>query len=190
MPDFRRNFQPGGAYFFTVVTDGRAPILCGDVARGISRAVLAEGRRRWPFRIDAIVLLPDHLHTIWTLPEGDACYPMRWGWIKKEFTVRWIRAGGAEQPQTKGRRRDGRRGVLQPKYWEHTLQNEGDFERHFDYIHFNPVCHGLVRCPRDWPFSSFHRWVRWGVYPVDWACSGSGAEDALKFEDLETTAME
>ena len=122
MPDFRRNFQPGGCYFFTVVSDRRAPILCSNASRAILRAVLAECRMRRPFRIDAVVLLPDHLHTIWTLPEGDARYPARWGWIKKEFTSRWLRDGGREQPQTDGRRRDGRRGVLQPKYWEHTLR--------------------------------------------------------------------
>lgn len=175
MPDFRRNFQPGGCYFFTVVSDRRAAILCSDASRGILKSVLAECRRRWPFRIDAIVLLPDHLHTIWTLPEGDARYPARLGWInwiKKEFTTPWLRASGLEQPRTDGRRRDRRRGVLQPKYWEHTLRDEFDFERHFDYPHYNPVTHGHSRCSRDWPYSSFHRWAGRGVYPVDWACSG------------------
>ncbi len=134
-----------------------------------------------------MVLLPDHLHTIWTLPEGDARYPARWGWIKKEFTARWLRAGGAEQTVTAGRHRDGRRGVLQPKYWEHTLRDEDDFERHLEYIHFNPVHHGLVRRPGDWPYSSFHRWVRRGAYPADWGSSGL---EAKRFLGLETSAME
>src|SRR5262249_55429120 len=151
---------------------------------------IAEGRKRWPFRIDAIVLLPDHLHTIWTLPEGDARYPTRWGWIKKEFSARWLRAGGAQQPLTDGRRRDGRRGVLQPKDWAHALRDEDDFDTHFDYIHYNPARHGMVRFPRDWPYSIFHRWVIRGVCPVDWACSGSGAAGALSFDDLEASAME
>ena len=190
MPDFRRNFQPGGCYFFTFVSDRRAAILCSDDARGILRAVIAECRRRWPFRIDAIMLLTDHLHTIWTLPEGDARYPTRWGWIKKEFTSRCLRAGGVEQRQTDGRRRDGRRGVLQPKYWKHTIRDGFDFERHFDYVHDKPVKHGLSRCPRDWPYSSFHRWAGRGVYPVDWGCSGSGLEGILRFDDLENSVIE
>ncbi|HEX8203955.1 MAG TPA: transposase, partial [Isosphaeraceae bacterium] len=135
MPNFRRDYVPGGMYFFTVVTDHRAPFLCQELARRILGTVLRECRERWPFQIEAIVLLPEHLHTILTLPVGDARYSTRWGWIKKEFTSRWLAAGCVEQPRTEGRRRDGRRGVLQPKFWEHTLRDERDFERHFDYIH-------------------------------------------------------
>ncbi len=189
MPNYRRNFVPGGSYFFTLVADRRAPILCSDLARQALRQVLILARHRWPFQIDAIVLLPDHLHTIWTLPPDDARFPLRWAWIKKEFTKRWLLAGGPEQPRTEGRRRDGRRGVLQPKYWEHTLRDDHDFERHMDYIHFNPVRHGLVRCPREWPYSSFHRWVKCHVYPEDWACSNR-VENSMTFDDLDTTAME
>ena len=190
MPNYRRAFRPGGTFFFTLVTYRRARFLCDDLARPLLHRAIDACRTVSPFRIDAFVLLPDHLHAIWTLPEGDARYPARWGWIKKEFTSRWLSAGGDEQPQTEGRRRDGRRGVLQPKYWEHTMRDEFDFERHFDYIHYNPVKHGLTHCPRDWPYSSFHRWVGRGVYPVDWGCSGSGVEGTLSFDDLEHSAME
>ena len=96
--------------------------------------------------------------------------------------------GGCEQKQTVGRIRDGRRGVWQPKYWEHTLEDAHDFERHFDYIHYNPVQHGLVRCPRDWPWSSFHRWVRAGVYPENWAYWENDAPS--NFDDMEETVGE
>jgi len=122
-------------------------------------------------QIDAIVLLPDHLHTIWTLPRSDTNYSTRWAWIKKEFTKAWLQAGGMEQQQTLGRERDRRRGIWQPKFWEHTIADERDFERHIDYIHYNPVKHGLVSRPRDWPWSSFHRCVRRNLYPLDWGCA-------------------
>ncbi len=146
-------------------------------------------RSRWPFVIDAIVLLPDHLHTIWSLPPGDDQYSRRWAWIKKEFTKSWLALGGAEQPQTAGRRRDGRRGVWHPKFWEHTLKDEQDYEDHFHYIHYNPVKHGLAKCPHEWPWSSFHRWVRAGVYSQDWACCERG-QPAPDFHRIEDTVGE
>jgi len=128
MPSYRRAFIPGGTYFFTVVTEGRARILHLPAARAILRAVIRECRERWPFRIDAMVLLPDHLHTIWSLPSGDSAYPLRWGWIKKEFTRTWLAAGGAERVTTASRRRNRRRGVWQRRYWEHLVRDEGEFE--------------------------------------------------------------
>ena len=188
MPNWRRAHVPGGSFFFTVVTDGRAPILCKEPARRSLGNVIRDCLRTWPFRLDAIVLLPDHLHAIWTLPSGDSEYPKRWGWIKKEFTKQWLQLGGKEQPQTVGRKSDGRRGVWQPKYWEHTLEDEDDYEAHFDYIHFNPVKHGYVRCPRDWPHSSFHRWVKSGVYPDHWACFTD--QQTLDFSQIEGTVGE
>jgi putative transposase len=191
MPNFRRSFVPGGTYFFTVVTDRRAPIFDDPRARHLLGAAWRECRARRPFRTVAVVLLPEHLHTIWALPPGDDAYPRRWNRIKARFTRRWLAAGGAEQPVTDGRRRDGRRGVLQPKYWEHTIRDEHDLERHVEYIHFNPVRHGLAACPRDWPYSSFHRWVRAGDYPADWGCGASGHPPRqFAFDDLDATAME
>ncbi len=188
MPDWRRAYVPGGSFFFTVVTDRRARFLDRVPARPILASLLRRCQSSWPFTINAMVLLLDHLHAIWSLPPGDAEYPKRWGWVKKEFTKAWLSVGGREQQQTPGRIRDERRGVWQPKYWEHTLEGEDDFERHFDYIHYNPVKHGLVRCPRDWPSSSFHRWVRAGVYPEDWACWSDGR--TLGFPDIEETVGE
>src|SRR5205823_6586052 len=96
MPEFRRAYAPGGTFFFTVVTAERQPILCNELARPLLREAIEQCQTRWPFTLDAIVLLPDHLHTMWSLPENDADFSRRWGWIKKTFTQRWLAAGGAE----------------------------------------------------------------------------------------------
>ena len=132
--------------------------------------VFREMKQRWPVEINALVLLPDHFHTIWSLPSGDAEYPTRWAWLKKEFTKRFLAQGGREQNRSQSRRRNRRRGVWQRRYWEHTIEDEEDFDAHFDYVHWNPVKHEYVRCPRDWPYSSFHRWVKKDVYPPNWGC--------------------
>ena len=168
MPNWRRAYVPGGTFFFTVVTDGRQPLFGNAAARLALGEVMRQCRRAWSFELNAVVLLPDHLHAIWTLPRGDTNYSGRWAWIRREFTKRWLANGGGEQPVSEGRQRDGRRGVWQPKFWEHTLADEEDFERHFDYIHFNPVKHRYVTHPAAWPWSSFHRWVQAGVYPKTW----------------------
>ncbi|MCH7688313.1 MAG: transposase, partial [Planctomycetes bacterium] len=138
MPNWRRAHVPGGSFFFTVVTDRRARFLTDVPARPILGSIIRRCLLKWPFTLNAIVLLPDHLHAIWSLPPGDTAYPKRWGWIKKEFTKTWLDLGGSEQEQPAGRIRDERRGVWQLKYWEHTLEEDIDFERHFDYIDDNP----------------------------------------------------
>lgn len=169
MPDYRRAYMPGGTFFFTVVTANRSPLFQDARAVSLFGACLRECRRRWPFQIPAIVVLPDHLHTVWSLPAADTNYSQRWGWIKKEFTGRWLALGRTESKLSTARRREGRRGVWQPRFWEHTISDDEDFELHFDYIHYNPVKHGWVTRVADWPHSSFHRWVRAGVYPASWA---------------------
>jgi putative transposase len=186
MADYRRWFAPGGTFFFTVVTRGRAQWLCSPPARQILSACLREAKASWPFHIDAIVLLPDHLHAIWSLPPGDDAYSARWAWVKKEFTKRWLAAGGKERAISEKRRRRGDRGVWQPRFWEHTIEDEHDFDRHFDYIHYNPVKHGLAKAPSDWPWSSFHRWVAAGVYDANWG--RASIPDTIA--NLEDTAME
>ncbi len=186
MSEYRRYWVSGGTYFFTVVTQGRAPILCGRAARTILREKLRECRKRWPFSLVAMVLLPDHLHTIWTLPDGDHDYAVRWAWIKKEFTKEWVDVGGREVTISEARRARKRRGVWQPRYWEHSIFEEEDFESHFHYVHYNPVKHGLVRFPYLWPYSSFHRWVRARVYDRDWCC----ARGAMVDQDLSETVGE
>jgi putative transposase len=172
MPNYRRAKVHGGTYFFTVVTHGRAPLLADNVALETLGACFRECQERSPFTVDAIVVLPDHLHAIWSLPSGDADYSSRWAWIKKEFTKRRLAAGAQERSVSSARHNERRRGVWQPRFWEHVIEDSDDFDRHLDYIHFNPVKHGLVACPHEWQASSFHRWVRAGVYEREWACGG------------------
>ncbi|TWT65204.1 Transposase IS200 like protein [Allorhodopirellula solitaria] len=179
---------PGGTYFFTVVTDRRRPIFASLSARTILGDVIRECRQSHPFEVRAIVLLPDHLHSIWCLRPGDANYSGRWQWIKSEFTKRWLTSGGKECSVTVGRKDDGRRGVWQPKYWEHTIEEESDFESRFDYVHYNPVKHGYVRCPIDWQWSTFHHWVQRGVYSAHWACGDR--DPRLNFDHIEKTVGE
>jgi putative transposase len=168
MPNYRRAYVPGGMFFFTLVTERRTPFLTEPTARSLLRQAFLDCRSRWPFRVEAIVLLPDHLHTIWALPQGDTAYSLRWAWIKKEFTKAWVAGGGTEEVVSDSRRKNRRRGVWQRRFWEHSIGDEADLERHHDYIHYNPVKHGLVSAPKSWPYSSFHRFVRLGAYPTDW----------------------
>ncbi|MEM8671362.1 MAG: transposase [Planctomycetota bacterium] len=171
MPSFRRAFVPGGTYFFTIVTYQRQPLFQHTRAVSLLGETIRQCIRQWPLAVKAIVLLPDHWHTIWSLPSGDSDYSKRIGWLKKEFTKRWITAGGQEKSTTASQRDQRRRGIWQPRFWEHTIEDEHDFERHFDYIHWNPVKHGYSHCPSDWPWSSFHGWVERGVYSNRWGCS-------------------
>jgi len=187
MADYRRCYVPGGSFFFTVVTEGRAPILGNDMTRDLLRAACRDVRHRWPFRIDALVMLHDHVHAIWTLPPGDADYSKRWGAIKKQFTQSWLAVGGAEQARSRSRDRYRRRGVWQRRFWEHTLRDDNDYARHFDYLHYNPVKHGLVARARDWPYSSFQFWVERGVYDAHWGCRG---DERLESTDLSATTGE
>jgi REP-associated tyrosine transposase len=130
---------------------------------------------RHPFAIDGIVVLPDHLHTIWTLPEGDSDYAVRWNLIKGSFTRGLPRA----ERISASRLRKRERGIWQRRYWEHTLRDDDDFARHVDYIHFNPVKHGYVAEASAWPFSSFRRMVRLGFYPENWASEPKGQENGF-----------
>lgn len=139
-------------------------------------AAFRQVRARHPFTIDAAVVLPDHLHAIWTLPAGDADFATRWRLIKSAFSAALPRA---DKRLSESRAAKGERGIWQRRYWEHTLRDEHDFARHLDYIHFNPVKHGYVACVRDWPYSSFHCWVRLRAYPLDWA--GSADDQAAPF---------
>jgi putative transposase len=191
MPNYRRWVVPGGTFFFTVVTFERTPFLCSDPARPLLRRAITECRAQWPFQIDAFVLLPDHMHTIWTLPTGDTGYSQRWGWIKKTFTQLWREAGGAERAVSPAKRADRRGGLWQQRFWEHTVDDPRDFENHVEYIHYNPVKHGYVKCPHEWPYSSFHRWVAAGRYPADWLCVCGGQRvTPPKFDDLPLDDME
>ena len=153
MPNYRRAHVPGGSFFFTLKTEGNAPVFDSVMARTILGRVLRETKQRWPVDINAIVLLPDHMHTIWTLPRGDSDFSTRWAWLKKEFTRRYLKSGGVEQNTSESRKKNRRRGVWQRRFWERVLISEDDFRAYFDDIHWNPVKHGYVKCPRDWPAS-------------------------------------
>jgi putative transposase len=168
MAKYRRNFVPGGTYFFTVVTEGRRPFLTDELARRILRDAMRRIRAQRPFTIDAFVLLPDHLHAVWTLPADDAAYPLRWKRIKERFTSEFLASAGEESIISASRSYKGERGVWQRRYYEHTVRDEADLKRCIDYIHINPLKHGLVDCVADWPWSSFHRYVALGEYSLGW----------------------
>jgi putative transposase len=168
MTNYRRNFAPGGSYFFTVNLLDRRSRLLVEQARAL-RAAFRTVRARHPFEIDAIVVLPDHIHAVWTLPAQDRDFATRWRLIKSGFS----RSIPRSEPISASRLSKGERGIWQRRYWEHTLRDECDLARHVDYIHFNPVKHGHTARVKDWPFSSFHRMVRAGVYPEDWGGDAS-----------------
>jgi putative transposase len=191
VPDYRRAFAPGGSFFFTLVTERRAPILCSDLARGILHDAIVECAGGRPFVLDAWVLLPDHLHAMWTLPAGDGDFSTRWAFIKARFTREWLGRGGAEQRRIGSRVANRRRGVWQRRFWEHHVRDAEDRENHLNYLHHNPVKHGLVACPHQWPFSTFARWVERGVYEPQWQCSCEGRKPTpLRWDGLDTQGIE
>ena len=163
MSAYRRARVPGATYFFTVnLRDRNSDLLVReiDLLRGCVRAT----RAQHPFHIDAWVVLPEHMHCLWTLPAGDAEFALRWKVIKFAFSKRLPKG----EPLTNAQRARGERGIWQRRYWEHTLRDERDFVRHVDYIHFNPVKHGYVTRVADWPHSSFQRHVDRGLLAADW----------------------
>jgi putative transposase len=163
MTNYRRNFIHGGSYFFTVnLADRRLRLLTEHIDS--LRAAFRYTWARHSFTVEAMVVLPDHLHAIWTMPERDANFSLRWRLIKAAFS----RALPISEPISTSRSSKGERGIWQRRYWEHTLRNENDFARHVDYIHFNPVKHGHVTRVADWPHSSFHRYVERGLLAADW----------------------
>jgi putative transposase len=205
MPDYRRARTPGATYFFTLVSYQRRPSLCDDPVRAALRDAITIVRREHPFTIDAWVLLPDHLHCIWTLPEHDHAYSVRWSMIKRLVTQRVgahgapYNIGGAYPYYHNGRvrrahhrdptqihpdhredfpivsasrlrRREG--AIWQRRFWEHRVSDQADRNRCIDYLHWNPVKHGHVDRVVDWPYSTFHRFVREGLYPEDWGGQG------------------
>jgi putative transposase len=173
MPNYRRNRVPGGTYFFTVnLFDRRSDLLVAQI--DVLRATVRNVRAYLSFHIDAWVVLPDHMHCLWTLPEGDSDFPNRWRLIKTAFT----KSLSAAEPRSPEMIRRGERGVWQRRYWEHTIRDERDYAAHMDYVHFNPVKHGYVSTPGQWPFSSFRRCVEHGLYPAEWIAHDAGTIEA------------
>ncbi len=164
MPDYRRIKTPGATYFFTVTLLERHTSLL-TVHIDHLREAVAWVRKQHPFHIDAWVVMPEHMHAMWTLPEGDSDYALRWASIKRQFS----RALRVEERRSLVRRKRGERGIWQRRFWEHLIRDEQDFQRHFDYIHYNPVKHGHAERVVDWPYSTFHRYVEQGIYAADWS---------------------
>ncbi len=156
MSDYRRLYLSGGLYFFTAVTAHRYPFFAQPHAVEIVRVAFRDVMRRRPFRLEAVVILPDHLHCLWQLPEGDSDYSNRWKMLKGYVTRHLPGVDGT---------------VWQPRYWEHLIRDADDLQRHLDYIHFNPVKHGLTEDPAAWPASSYRQYRARGIYPADWGRS-------------------
>jgi putative transposase len=163
MPGYIRAKIDGGTFFFTVtLADRSSNLLVQHIV--LLRSAYRSVRDRLPFETIAICILPDHLHAIWRLPEHDADFPMRWNLIKGGFS----RSLPSTEPRSPSKKAKREKGIWQRRYWEHVIRDENDLVRHVDYIHFNPVKHGLVTRVCDWPHSSFHRHVAQGVLPFDW----------------------
>jgi REP-associated tyrosine transposase len=168
MPEYRRIKVKGGTYFFTVATHGRRPILTHDQVRGALREGIQEVRQSVPFSIDAWVLLPDHLHAIWMLPENDDNFASRWAVIKRIVSKRCAALDGIGGSIIDSQGKRGENRVWQRRFWDHLIRDEKDLQSHLDYIHWNPVKHDYVKRVIDWPHSTFHRFVAKGIYPPDW----------------------
>jgi len=164
MTNYRRIYMLGATWFFTVNLaerkGNRLLVENIDCLRNAFETV----KTRHPFRIDAVVILPDHLHCIWTLPPNDTDFSARWGLIKATFS-RTIEKG---ERISQSRQKRGERGLWQRRFWEHQIRDEADFHRHIDYIHWNPVKHGWVQQVADWPHSSFHAYLERGIYQKHW----------------------
>jgi putative transposase len=173
---YRRSRATSAKFFFTIVTDERRRILCAEANVALLRDAFRYVIDQHPFLIDAFVILPEHLHCIWTLPENDNDFSTRWRLIKSYFS----RKCGDEFKglQTPNRLNKGEQAVWQHRFWEHQIRDDGDFIKHVEYIHYNPVKRGLVKSPSEWPHSTFHRYVKLGIYHADW-----GTNQAIIFDD-------
>ena len=169
MSQYIRSHSPGSTYFFTMVTHKRRPILCLPENVLLLREVTCHVKTDYPFSIDAWVLLPDHMHCIWTLPEQDADFSKRIGLIKADFSRQLAARSIGTLLRNISQQKHRENTIWQRRFWEHKIRNDDDYKRHMDYVHYNPVKHGLVTRVIDWPYSSFHRSVKYGIYPVDWA---------------------
>jgi len=181
MPEYRRVKSKGGTYFFTVATHRRRPILTIEIVRQALRQGIQRARQTLPFKIEGWMLLPDHLHAIWTLPPDDDNYAARWAIIKRQVSKlpssQWDNLG--QITDSRAKRQES--GFWQRRFWEHQIRDDLDFERHMDYLHWNPVKHGYVLKVMDWPFSSFHRLAAQGIYPSDWGAAEINEMESSRF---------
>lgn len=165
MPEYRRWRVPGGHYFFTVALANRQSDLLVQKI-DLFRKAVARIKKDHPFTIDAAVILPEHLHMVWALPKGDSDFSTCWGLIKGEFS----KAIPKSEKVSASRIKHEERGIWQRRFHEHILRDIDDYSTHVDYIHYNPVKHGLVKRPVDWTYSSIHRYIDQGTLPANWGC--------------------
>jgi len=168
MANYRRARVPGGIFFFTVVTFRRRPLFAQPEHRQILREAVQVVRQRHPFTVNAWVLLPEHMHCVWTLPAGDSDFSTRWSLIKSGFSRRAKASCHLEHWMSDSKRKHRETTIWQRRFWEHQIRSNEEYQIYMDYTHFNPVKHGLVARVADWPYSTFHRYVKLGVYPEDW----------------------
>jgi len=164
MPNYVRAKFEGGFYFFTVVTYERVKLFNSEIARRCLKIAIKETRSKRPYETVAFCLLPEHLHCVWKLPENDADFSKRWSSIKGLFSIEYLRIVGQRRQASISRKRRGEVCLWQRRFWEHQIRDENDLQRHVDYIHYNPVKHELVDRVEDWPWSTYHRYVRGGFY--------------------------
>jgi putative transposase len=170
MSDLRRTKINAAWYFFTVLTHRRRSFLTDDFARRILKEAFCRIKSDRPFDMPVFCLLPNHLHCIWKMPEGDCDYSTRWALIKRAFSRAYIAAGGTEAVQTESRHKKRELGIWQRRFWEHRIRDRDDYWNHLHYIHYNPVKHGLVDRIADWPYSTYHRFSKQGLYKdFDWS---------------------
>lgn len=173
--DYRRAWHSGGVYFFTVncLQRNNNDLLIRYINL---KQVISKVKKTHPFKIHAWVVLPEHMHCVIELPDGDSDFATRWRLIKMLFS----RDISKDEYRSEIRKQRRERGLWQRRYWKHLIRDEADYRAHMDYVHINPVKHGLVKRVKDWPYSTFHKLVEQGIYPEDW---GGGMEKELLYED-------
>jgi putative transposase len=181
MPNYVRPKIPGGTFFITIVTYKRLPILTQPRARAILHDAWEAVTSRFPFTTEAICLLPEHIHALITLPEDEPNFSIRVREIKRLFTKAFLIEFGETSPRNQSRNKKGEATVWQRRFFEHTIRNDCDLETHVEYIHYNPVKHGLVQRVSEWEWSSFHRFVKDGLYMQDWGDGLEFKHDKSKF---------
>jgi len=171
MSDYKRMRIPGVSYFFTLVTHNRNPVFTSPEHIVLLRESIQYVMTKRPFNIQAAVVLPDHIHCIWEMHDEDD-YSMRWQMIKTQFS-RTLRNKNPEWKQ---------KAIWQPRFWEHAIRDKNDLHCHMDYIHYNPVKHGLVSSPSDWEYSSIHKHIELGLYDKNWGATEPDSVRGMEFE--------
>jgi putative transposase len=180
MPNYRRDKTPGGTWFFTVVSYQRRAFLCDPPVRAALTSAIRRVRMKYPFKINAWVLLPDHFHCVWTLPQGDSNYSLRISLLKRAVTLQCKSLVAATGTRSASRLKHREATVWQRRFWEHLIKDTNDLRQHLDYIHYNPVKHGHCQDPADWPYSTVHKFNANGIYPKDWGRVGNSLPTGLR----------